>query len=362
MSEKLTTSVADIEQSARGLLPPDLFERWFGLRGDPLWSTNFNNIDGFDSVYLLPRVLAAEPNMVMATTVLGTHIRFPVYLAPAGGQIRFNPEGELASARAAAAAGTIFTISFGSSYSLEEVRDVSDGQLMFQLYLLRDRGLCAEILQRAEHLDYRAVVLTVDQPGTRTRERDGTNYSLRMARQPQGLSTNTSAFGNLRGTGIDTEEDMIEAMEPRLHWDCVDWVRETTSMPVVVKGIQTPQDALLAVEHGASAIVVSNHGGHSLVGAPATIHSLPSIVDAVGDRIEVYLDGGIRRGTDVLKALAVGARAVGIGRGMYWGLAAGGEDGVKTVLDVLYEELYIAGLYCSVADVTKVDRSLVRLP
>jgi (S)-2-hydroxy-acid oxidase len=361
MVEKLTTSVTQIEQQARGLLPPDLFERWFGSRHDPLWQTNFNNVDGFDRLYLRPRVLAADPDADLTTTVLGQSASFPVYLAPAGSQMRFHPDGELASARAARSAGTVFSLSFGSSYSIEEVRAVSDGPLFFQLYVLKDRGLLAEIVKRAEHADYKALIITADQPGTRTRERDDAN-SLRMDRQPEKLTTNTSAFGNLRGTGINTSEDMIEAEEPRLNWEVIDWLRELTSLPIVIKGIQTPEDARLAADHGATAIVVSNHGGHSLSGAYPTILTLPEIVDAVGDRVEIHMDGGVRRGTDVLKAVAVGARAVGIGRGMYWGLAAGGEQGVKTVLDVLREELYLACMYCSVTNIREVDRSLVRLP
>ena len=361
MVEKLTTSVAEIEQQTRGLLPPDLFERWFGSRHEPLWQTNFNNIDGFDRVYLRPRVLAADSDVDLTTTVLGQSVSFPVYLAPAGAQMRFNPDGELASARAARSAGTVFAVSFGSSYSIEEIRAVSDGPLLFQLYVLKDRGFTAEIVKRAEHADYKALIITVDQPATRTRERDGASNALRMARQPEKLTSNTTPFGNLRGTGINNEEDIIEAQEPRLNWAVIDWLREATSLPIVIKGIQTPEDARLAAEHGATAIVVSNHGGHSLSGAYPTILTLPEIVDAVGDRVEIHLDGGVRRGTDVLKAVAAGARAVAIGRGMYWGLAVGGEQGVKTVLDVLNEELYLACRFCSVRNIREVDRSLVRL-
>ena len=361
MVEKLTTSVAEIEQQARGLLPPELFERWFGSRHDPLWQTNFNNVDGFDQLYLRPRVLAADPDVDMSTTVLGQSVSFPVYLAPVGSQTRFHPDGELASARAAKAAGTVFSISFGSSFSIDEIRAVTDGPLFFQLYVLKDRGLVAEIVKRAEHADCSALIITVDQPGTRTRERDDAN-SLRMDRQPPKLATNTSAYGNLRGTGINTSEDLIAAEEPLLNWSVVDWLRELTSMPIVLKGIQTPEDARLAADHGATAIVVSNHGGHSLSGAYPTILSLPEIVDAVGDRLEIHVDGGVRRGTDVLKAVAVGARAVAIGRGTYWGLAVGGEQGVQTVLDVLNEELYLACMFCSVPNVRQADRSLLRLP
>jgi isopentenyl diphosphate isomerase/L-lactate dehydrogenase-like FMN-dependent dehydrogenase len=363
MVEKLTTSLAEYERRARGLLPTDLFDRWFGTRGDPLWKTNTGNVDGFDKVYLRPRVLGAEPDVQMGTTVLGTNISFPVMLAPAGAQARFNPDGELASARAGRAAGTVFALSTGASFSIEEVRDVSDGPLWYQLYVLKDRGLTAEMVARAEACGYLSIVLTVDEPATRTGERDGAANSLRMARQPAGMTSNTptTPFGNLRGKGINNEEDMIEAMEPRLNWSVVEWLRSITELPIVIKGIQTGEDARLSADHGAQAIVVSNHGGHSLNGAYPTILTLPEVMDAVGDALEVYLDGGIRKGDDVLKALCLGARAVMIGRGMYWGLAVGGEAGVKEVLEVLREELYLACLFCSVTDVRAVNPSLVRL-
>jgi len=362
--EKLTTSLGEYERRARGLLPSELFDRWFGSRDDPLWLTNTNNVDGYDRVFLRPRVLAAEPAVGLSTAVLGIDVDSPVYLAPAGAQGRFNPEAELASARAARSAGTIFALSSASTYSMEEVREVSDGPLLFQLYVLKDRGLTSELVKRAENAGYAAIIVTVDEPATRSGERDGASNALRESRQPKGLKshTPTTPFGNLRGTGINSEEDMLDAMEARLNWAVIDWIRGITDLPLIIKGIQVPEDARLAVDHGAQAVVVSNHGGHSLNGAYPTILSMPEIVDAVAGEAEVHLDGGIRRGTDVLKALGLGARAVAIGRGMYWGLAVGGEGGVKEVLDVLQEELYLACLFCSVTDIRAVDRTLVRLP
>ncbi|MFI9765017.1 alpha-hydroxy acid oxidase [Streptomyces sp. NPDC051963] len=364
MVEKLTTSLAEYERRARGLLPSDLFERWFGSKGDPLWLSNTNNLDAYDRVFLRPRVLAAEPAVGLSTTVLGKRVNSPVYLAPAGAQGRFHPEAELASARAARSAGTIFALSSASTYSMEEVRAVSDGTLFFQLYVLKDRGLTADLVKRAEDAGYAAIIVTVDEPATWSNERDGASNALRESRQPKELKshTPTTPFGNLRGTGISSEEGLLEAMEARLNWAVIDWLRERTDLPLIVKGIQVPEDARLAVEHGAQAVVVSNHGGHSMNGAYPTILSLPEIVDAVNGEAEVHLDGGIRRGTDVLKALGLGARAVAIGRGMYWGLVVGGEDGVKEVLDVLKEELYLACLFCSVTDIRAVNRALIRLP
>jgi isopentenyl diphosphate isomerase/L-lactate dehydrogenase-like FMN-dependent dehydrogenase len=361
MAEKLTTSIAEYERRARGLLPADLFARWFGSREDPMWATNKNNEDGFDQVFLRPRVLQADPDVKLATDVLGGRIAFPVILAPAGAQARFHPDGELASAKASQKMDTAFVLSTGASYSIEEVRQVSVGLLWFQLYVFKDRELTRSLIERAEAAGYMAIVVTVDEPATRTNEREGAS-SLRVARQPAGMTSNVTPFGNLRGSGVDTEELIIEAMEPRLDWAVIDWIRSVTNLPIVIKGVQTAEDARVCVEHGIDGLVVSNHGGHALQGAYATILTLPEIADAVGGQIEIYLDGGIRRGTDVLKAVALGARAVMIGRAMYWGVAVGGEAGVAEVLNVLREELYLACIFCGVTDIEKTDASLVRLP
>ena len=362
MVEKLTTSVADYEKRARGLLPSDLFSRWFGSVDDPQWATNRNNESAFDEVFLRPRVLAATPNVSLTTSVLGHEIDFPVILAPAGAQMRFHPEGEAATARAGARSGTIFSVSTGSSCSIEEVRKAADGPLWFQLYVFKDRELTRSLIERAEAAGYLAIIVTVDEPATRTGERDGAANSLRVARQPAGMTSNQTPFGNLRGAGINDEETIIEAMEPKLDWAVIEWVKSVTRLPVIVKGIQTAEDARLCVEHGVDGIVVSNHGGHSLHGAYPTILTLPEVVDAVQGRLEIYLDSGIRRGTDVLKAVAAGARAVLIGRAMYWGLAVGGESGVREVLSVLREELMLASIFCSVSDIRDVDKGLVRFP
>jgi 4-hydroxymandelate oxidase len=361
VAEKLTTSVAEYEQRARGLLPSDLFARWFGSSDDPMWATNKNNEDGFDKVFLRPRVLNADPGVRLSTQVLGGRIGFPVILAPAGAQARFHPDGELASAKAGEVMDTVFALSAGSSFSIEEVRAASGGLLWFQLYVFKDRGLTRSLIERAEAAGYVAIVVTVDEPATRTHERDGAS-SLRMARQPAGMTSNATPFGNLRGSGIDTEEHIIEAMEPRLDWAVIDWIRSVTKLPIIIKGIQTAEDARVCVEHGVDGLVVSNHGGHALQGAYPTILTLPEVTEAVAGQVDIYLDGGIRRGTDVLKAVALGARAVLIGRAMYWGVTVGGEAGVAEVLNVLREELYLACVFCSVTDIEKVDASLVRLP
>jgi isopentenyl diphosphate isomerase/L-lactate dehydrogenase-like FMN-dependent dehydrogenase len=286
----------------------------------------------------------------------------PVFLAPVGAQRRYAPEGEAASARAAAAMGTIMCVGTGSSVTIEAMNDAAPGPFWFQLFVFTDRALTESLVRRAEEADYKAIVVTVDTPGTRSTERDGVSLHLRLPRVPNGLPAYETPFANLVDAGIETTEHVIDAFEPRLSWSDIEWLRSTTSLPIVVKGIQTAEDALLSAAHGVDAVVVSNHGGHGLAGARATIETLPEVVDAVGETVEVYLDGGVRKGTDVLKALALGARAVSIGRAMIWGLAAGGEQGVREVLEILREELLVAAHCCGVGAAQQIDRALVAGP
>jgi 4-hydroxymandelate oxidase len=359
LSEELSVTVADYRERAARLLPTELFERSFGTPRTGSGATDTNNEQGFGAFALRPRVLTAAGSPDLSTEVLGQPISLPVFLAPVGAQRRYSPEGEAASARAAGAMGTIMCVGTGSSVTIEAMNDVAPGPFWFQLFVFKDRSLTESLVRRAEEAGYKAIVVTVDTPGTRSTERDGVNLHLRLPRVPVGLAAYETPFANLAGTGIETTEHVIEAFESDLRWADLEWLCATTSLPVVVKGIQTAEDALLCSAHGADGLVVSNHGGHALAGARATIETLPEIVDAVDGRLEVYLDGGIRKGTDVLKAVALGAKAVSIGRAMIWGLAAGGEEGVREVLEVLREELLVAAHCCGVGDIRTIDRSLV---
>ncbi len=282
----------------------------------------------------------------LGTTVLGQPIDFPVMVAPTAMQKLAHPEGELAMARATGASGTLMVVSTTATTSLEEVRAAATGPTWFQLYIYQDRGATRALLERARDAGYSAIVITVDAPLLGWRERDlksgftlpphltianavaaGSGHS----RLPYGDEEGSALFKHLKALH-DT------ALTP----NDIEWARDITGLPVVVKGIVRGDDAVRAIDHGAAGVIVSNHGGRQLDSSIATARALPEVVDAVSGRGEVYVDGGIRRGTDIVKALALGARAVLVGRPPLWGLAAAGEDGVKEVLRHLRLEFDLA--------------------
>ena len=346
-------TVPDYEARAREIVPQAVFNCMFGTYGAPDWVTNTNNVMALQETHLRPRVLVDVSHRNLSTKVLGHKISFPVMLAPAGGHQRVHRQGELASARAAGAAGTIMALSTTASYSIEEVAEVATGPMWFQLYFFQDRELTETLVRRAESAGYSALLLTVDNLGAPTTEREHRYaYTLSASR----------ILKNLDGIdlpNVPNSSNFRECFESSLNWTDLEWLRSITSMPLVIKGIQTAEDAGLCVEHGVDALITSNHGGHTLLGTTGTFRLLPEVMDAVGDRMEVFLDGGIRSGTDVLKSLALGAKAVFVGRAMLWGLAVDGESGVRRVLEILRDELDVAMGLCGVADVNKVDRSLV---
>lgn len=349
-------TVPDYEARARDTMPRALFDRLFGTYGAPDWVTNTNNVAAFNAIKLRPRVLVNVSHRDLSTEVLGQKIGFPVMLAPAGTHQRAHPQGELASARAAGAVGTIMGLSTASSYSIEEVAEAATGPLWFQLYFFRDRELTEILVRRAQRAGYNALMLTVDNLGARSRERE---YRYAYTLQAERTLKN---FVGIELPNLPTRDNFGDSFESALNWSDLEWLRSITPMPLVIKGIQTAEDARLCVENGADALIVSNHGGHALQGTKGTIEMLPEVADAVGDRVEVFLDGGIRRGTDVLKSLALGAKAVFIGRAIFWGLSVDGEAGVRRVLEILRDELDVAMGLSGVTDVKNVDRSLVVEP
>ena len=349
-------TVPDYEARTRETMPRALFDRLFGTYGAPDWVTNTTNVAAFNAVKLRPRVLVDVSKRNLSTDVLGQKVSFPVLLAPVGTHQRAHPQGELASARAAGAMGTIMGLSTASSYSIEEVAEVATGPLWFQLYFFRDRELTELLVRRAQRAGYAALMLTVDNLGARSRERE---YRYAYTLQAERSLKN---FVGLERPNLPTRDNFGESFEAALNWSDLEWLRSLTAMPLLIKGIQTAEDARLCVEHGVEALVVSNHGGHALQGTQGTLAMLPEVAEAVGDRVEVYLDGGIRRGTDVLKALALGAKAVFIGRAIFWGLSVDGEAGVSRVLEILRDELDVAMGLSGVPDVRHVDRSLVVEP
>jgi isopentenyl diphosphate isomerase/L-lactate dehydrogenase-like FMN-dependent dehydrogenase len=284
---------------------------------------------------LRPRVLVDVAAVSTATSVLGTPVSMPVLVAPTALQRMAHPSGEEATARATAAAGTLMTLSTLATSSPAAVAAAAPGApRWFQLYVTRDRGVSRALVDQAVAAGFQAVVVTVDAPVPGRRERDHrTGF-----RVPAGLDMPavTAALGRTEGV---TVEDFFSVVDPSVDWEQLERFAADCPLPVILKGIQTAEDAALACDHGAAALVVSNHGGRQLDGVAATAEILPEVVQAVGGRLEVYVDGGIRRGTDVAAALALGARAVLIGRPVLWGLAVGGEDGVRDVLRLLQAEV-----------------------
>jgi isopentenyl diphosphate isomerase/L-lactate dehydrogenase-like FMN-dependent dehydrogenase len=329
-------NVWDYERLAEERLDANAHAYFAGGAGDEV--TLRDNVAAFERRKLRPRVLVDVGAGTTATTVLGTEISLPVLIAPLALQRMAHPEGELATARAAASAGTIMCLSTAATARPSEVAAAAPGApKWFQVYVFEDRAITEELVAEAVDGGYGALVLTVDAPFLGRRERD-----LRIDfKIPEGLTPS----GNIFTEGFDLG----------LSWRDLEWLAGY-GLPVVVKGLITAEDARLACEHGAAAVVVSNHGGRQLDGVPATLDALEEVADAVDGRIEVMLDGGIRRGTDVLKALALGARAVLIGRAMVWALAVDGEAGVRHVLQLLQDEikLGLALLGCrSPADVSR---------
>jgi len=293
------------------------------------------NVAAWAEHELLPRVLVDVSEVTTTTNVLGTEIALPVVVAPVALQRMAHPDGEPGMARAAAGAGTIMTLStLATSDAAEVARAAPHSPRGYQLYVTRDRGVSQSLVDAAVDHGYRAIVVTVDAPAPGRRERD-----LRTGfRVPRGLDMPAVTASLGRSSGV-TVEDFFSIVDPSFDWSAFERFAADCPLPVLVKGVHAPADASLAVDHGAAAVVVSNHGGRQLDGVPATARLLPRVVEAVDGRAEVLVDGGIRRGSDIAVALALGARTVLLGRPMLWGLALDGEAGARHVLELLRAEL-----------------------
>lgn len=322
------------------------------------------NRDAFGHLQLLPRYLVDVSSIDLGIELLGTRLSMPVLLAPTGFQVLAHPDGELASVRASADAGTVFVSSTLSSHGLEDIARASDGARWFQLYCARDRSITETLVLAAAQNGYRALCLTIDVPALGRREDDLRNQ---LALPPAALPQNILRFLDLDRYTVAERNSAVTALvaqlfDPSLTWDDLDWLRGLSDLPLVIKGILAPEDAARAADAGVDAIVVSNHGGRQLDGVPAAIEMLDEVLDAVDGRCPVLIDGGIRRGTDVVKALALGAAAVLIGRPYVWGLAAAGQSGVAHALSLLRNELETAMALVGRRRVADLDRSLIRRP
>ncbi len=310
------------------------------------------NRRAFESWALRPRVLRDVSALDLSTTVLGTKVSLPVLIAPCGGHKRAHPEGELATYRAAAACGTIFAVSANSNTSFEELAKAATGHLWLQLYPFRDREMTKEWLRRAKAAGYEAICVTLDSQWPPKRERNIRNNYQRN-RGAERTKAGAKAVGTTRPARAGAGSD------PAATWKDLEWIKSATNLPVVAKGIMTGEDVELCAEVGADALIVSNHGGCHLDNTLATIEVLSEAVAAAKGKMEILLDGGIRRGADVVKALALGAKAVFIGRPLFWGLAVDGEQGVIRVLNILREEIEITMAKCGKPTIAGIDSTVV---
>lgn len=350
-------NIYDFETLAAKKLHPHAFDYYFGGADDEI--TLRENCDAFKRIFLKYRVLRDVSKRDLTTNIIGQNISMPLIIAPTAFQKMANTEGEIATVKAAGSEGTIMILSTLSNSSFEEVTEEATGPVWFQLYVFKDREVTKELIQRAESAGVKALVLTVDAPFLGQRERDVRNkFDL-----PPGLEVKNLSFVSkdnlihLGGSGLAGY--IKENIDPSLNWKDIDWLRTVTNLPIIIKGINCKEDALIAVDYKAEGIVVSNHGGRQLDTCKATIDILSEISDAVNGETEILMDGGIRRGTDILKALALGAKAVLTGRPVLWGLACNGEKGVKDILNIFRKEFDLAMSLCGLTDVKMISKEII---
>jgi len=364
-------NILDLRARAKRRLPSLVFDFLDG--GAETESTARRNTSAFDAMPLVPRCLVNVESVKTAARVLGQDIEWPVFCSPTGATRLFHPDGELAVARAAANAGTLYGVATGSTHTLEDIAAASGGPKMFLLYPYKNREITAELIERAKRAGYAALGLMVDACLMGKRERDLRSgfsrwpklsarslasiarrpvWALGQARKGPITLANFASRGSAAGA--------ISQLDTSLNWTDVREFIDLWRGPFALKGVMSVDDARRAADVGVTAVIVSNHGGRQLDGAAAPIEVLADIVDAVGDRIEVILDGGVRRGVHVLKALACGAKACSIGRAYLYGLSAGGEAGAAKALDLLRTELVLAMKLAGCADIRELDRSFIR--
>ena len=373
-------SVGDLRRIARRRLPRGVFDYVDGAAEDEV--TAARNAAAYRNVEFRPRVLRDVGKIDTSTSLLGQPLTFPLVLAPTGFTRMVDPEGELAVARAAARAGLPYSLSTMSTRSIEEVAAVSSGRKWFQVYVWRDRGLVKDMLERAAAAGYEAIIITVDVPVLGRRERDVRrgftlpprmgldtiiDGALHLAWTWNFVRSEPITFPNViggsvaDGTDVVSLADFVDAQfDAGLSWDDIAWFRSVWNGPIVLKGIQTAEDARLAADAGVEAIALSNHGGRQLDGAPPPLELVGPVAEAVGGRVEIICDGGIRRGSDIVKAVALGAQACMAGRAYLYALGAGGERGVDLVLSQLHEGVRRTMALTGATNIDAVTPDLVR--
>ncbi len=372
------TTIEDLRQLAEKRVPRMFYD--YADSGSWTESTYRANSSDFQKIKLRQRVAVNMENRSTATTMVGQATTMPVSIAPVGLTGMQHADGEIHAARAAEKFGIPFTLSTMSICSIEDIAQNTSAPFWFQLYMMRDRDAMARMIERCKAAKCSALVLTLDLQVIGQRHKDLKNgltapprptlrNILNLMSKPSwclGMAgTKRRSFGNLVGhvKGVSDMSSLAawthEQFDPRLSWPDVEWVKQQWGGKLILKGIQDVEDARLAVQSGADAIVVSNHGGRQLDGAPSSISALPKIVEAVGTQTEVWMDGGIRSGQDVLKAWALGARGTLIGRAMVYGLGAMGEAGVTKALQIIHKELDITMAFCGRTDINTVDKSIL---
>ncbi|XP_058179155.1 peroxisomal (S)-2-hydroxyacid oxidase GLO4-like [Rhododendron vialii] len=348
-------NVNEFQELARRALPKMYFDFYNGGAEDQY--TLKENMEAFHRITFRPRILVDVSRIDMSTTILGYPTSAPIMIAPTSFHKLAHPKGEVATARAAAACNTIMGLSFSSTCTVEEVASSCNAVRFFQIYVYKRRDLTATLVQRAERYGFKAMILTVDTPRLGRREADIKNRMISpQLKNFEGLLSTEVASDK----GSNLEAFAAETLDPSLCWKDIEWLRSITSLPILIKGVLTAEDAIKAMEIGVAGIVVSNHGARQLDYSPATITVLEQVVRAVGGKIPVLIDGGVRRGTDIFKALALGAQAVLIGRPILYGLAAKGEYGVLRVIEMLKAELELTMALSGCPTLKDITRSHVR--
>jgi L-lactate dehydrogenase (cytochrome) len=372
------TNIEDLRILAERRVPRMFYD--YADSGSWTESTYRANSDDFARIKLRQRVAVNMENRSLASTMVGLPVAMPVALAPTGLTGMQHADGEILAAKAAEKFGVPFTLSTMSICSIEDIAAHTTKPFWFQVYFMKDRDFMSRLVERARAANCSALVLTLDLQILGQRHKDLRNgltappkltlkNIMNMATKPAWcigmLGTKRRGFGNIVGhaTNVSDMSSLsawtAEQFDPRLSWDDVEWLRQRWGGKLIIKGIMDPEDARMAAQSGADALIVSNHGGRQLDGADSSINALPAIMDVVGDKMEVHLDGGIRSGQDVIKALALGARGVYIGRAFLYGLGAMGEEGVTRVLEIIRKELDITMALCGLTDIQKVNKNIL---
>jgi len=352
-------NIFDLERLAKERLPVLAYDYYRSGAWDE--TTLKANRESYEKLKIHYKILVDVEKRDLSTTIFGQHVDFPILVAPTAFHKLAHPDGELATGRAALKAKTIMTLSSLSTTTIEEVAEATNKTFWFQLYINKQREYTRDLVARAESAGAKALVVTVDTPLWGRRERDVRNgFHL-----PPGLSAiNLVKYqqdGIAKGqTGAGLGQSFSWVLDATLQWKDLEWLATITKLPIIIKGVCRVDDAIKATEHGIKGILVSNHGGRQMDSAPATIDVLPAIVDAVGNHATILMDGGIRRGTDAMKALAQGAKAVLVGRPVLWGLAAGGQQGVEKALSMLREELDLGMALSGCRNLKELNRSLLQ--